>query len=523
MASTPGRCCPRPCSDVQLLFFMRNFSGYFRQFEPALRELLARGHEVHVVRDRKDEMRGEEWAESLQADHPAFTWGKGPHPRTDSWMDLKRQVRLTSDYLHFLQPEYEHTRELVRRARRRAPSSVVAIMDDPASRWRRPATMRRVVRVLRCVDRAVPSPRGMRTFIREHEPDIVLLAPHLMPGSPQQEVLRAAQDAGVRTALCVASWDNLSSKQLIRVVPDIVTVWNETQKREALDIHGLPEDRIAVTGAQVYDPWFTWWPREREAFCARVGLAEDRPYVLYVAGALFPAEITEAQFVVERWLPALRASEKPELRNLAVLIRPHPKRFAEWPEAGFTGLGAVEIWPQEGRMPVDGEARADFFDSIHHSAGVFGINTSAMIEAGVIGKRVHTLLVPEFEGSQHGTLHFRYLTDGGLLVEAQDMDEHLAQLAVSVGAGGDAPDANRPFVEAFVRPAGIGRAASAIFADTIEAVAARGPAQPDRKTPAEHAMRFALEPLRLGFRSWAVTRDHRKRRRRRAGNAAIAR
>lgn len=507
---------------MRVLFFMRNFSGYFRQFEPALRELLERGHQVHVVRDRKDEMRGEQWAEALQADHPAFTWSKALHPRTDSWSDLKRQVRLTTDYLYFLQPEYEQSTELVRRARRRAPDRIVRLMDSPDARLRRPAAVHLITRVLRAIESATPSSRALRRFIRGHQPDVVLLTPHLMPGSPQQEVLRAAMDAGFRTGLCVASWDNLSSKQLIRVVPDVVTVWNETQKREALDIHGLPPGCVTMTGAQVYDPWFDWQPRSRESFCARVGLPADRPYLLYAAGALFPASITEAQFVVERWLPALRASEHAQLREAAVLVRPHPKRFEEWSAAEFDGFGPLALWPREGRMPVDEAARADFYDSIYHSAGVFGVNTSAMIEAGIVGKRVHTLLVPEFEGSQHGTLHFRYLTEagGGLLVEALDLDQHLDQLADSVRAGGAAPDANREFVEAFVRPQGIDQPAASVFADTIERVAALGPARPARKPLRHRALRVALEPVRLGFRHWGATRLRRNRRRRKAARAA---
>lgn len=493
---------------MRVLFFMRNFSGYFRQFEPALRELLERGHEVHVARDRSDEMRGEQWAASLQAEHPAFTWGQAPAPQSDNWSNFKRQIRLTSDYLDFLRPEYDQSSELVRRAVRRAPDRVVEALGDPASRWRRPATLRRVAGAIRLVDDASPSPSTIRSFIRERRPDLVLLTPHLMPGSPQQETLRAAREVGVRTGLCVASWDNLSSKQLIRVVPDVVTVWNEVQKREALEIHGLPEDRVAITGAQVYDPWFDWPPRDRAAFCSRVGLHAERPYILYVGGALFPADLTEAEFLIERWLPALRASGRPELRDVAVLVRPHPKRFKEWSAVSFEGLGEVALWPQEGRMPVDEEARADFFDSIHHSAAVFGINTSAMIEAGIVGKRVHTLLVPEFEGSQHGTLHFRFLTDGGLLTESREMDELLSRLAESVAAGGDAPDGNRPFVEAFVRPRGIDRPAAVVFADTLEAVVGRGPVAPVPRTARQRGVRIALEPVGLGFR---VAARHRAR------------
>ncbi len=56
--------------------------------------------------------------------------------------------------------------------------------------------------------------------------------------------------------LCVWSWDHLSSKALIRVVPDKVMVWNTTQRDEAQRFHGVPADRVLVTGAQCFDQWF---------------------------------------------------------------------------------------------------------------------------------------------------------------------------------------------------------------------------------------------------------------------------
>jgi hypothetical protein len=504
---------------MRAVLFMHSFSGYFRQFEPALRELLQRGHEVHVVRDREDTMRGESWAQSLQAEFPHFTWTEAPPPHSDSWFALKRHVRLVSDYLYFLRPEYGQSIELVRRARKRTPRRVRHLLDDPHSRWRRPANLRRASRILSIVDGAMPPSPVLREFIREQSPDVVLLTPHLMPGSIQQDALRSALEVRVPTAMCIASWDNLSSKQLIRVVPDVVTVWNETQRAEASSIHGLPPDRVVATGAQAYDPWFRWQARSREEFCARVGLPADRPYVLYVGGALFRADITEAEFVIERWLPALRTSDHPELRDAAVLIRPHPKRFGEWSAVELGGLDAVSLWPQEGRMPVDADARADFYDSIHHSAGVFGLNTSAMIEAGVVGKRVHTLLVPEFEGSQHGTLHFRYLTGvgGGLLREASSFAEHFDQLAESVRAGGAAVDGNRRFIEAFVRPHGIEVAAAAVFADAIEQLATRVPLERPGPSSAQLVLRAALAPASAGLRLSRARRLARKRRR--AGTA----
>ena len=86
-----------------------------------------------------------------------------------------------------------------------------------------------------------------------------------------------------------------------------------------------------------------------------------------------------------------------------------------------------------------------------------GINTSAFIEAAVVGKPVFTVLEPEIsENNQEGTLHLQYLLDEatGVLRAARSLEEHVPQLAAALtGHGGGDPKAAR-FVDGFVRPFG---------------------------------------------------------------------
>ncbi len=478
---------------VRVLFFMVNFAGYFRNFEPALRGLLERGYEVHIALEHKDRVGGTAWAEALRHEHPGLSWSATPGLKLDEFYSLMRTVRLARDYLQVLRPEFGAAPELVRRARRRTPDFVARLSELPVLRTQ--AGLRWMGRLAEAVEQAIPTSARIDRYIAQHDPDVVLLTPNLMPGSVQSWTITSAQALGLPTAVCVASWDNLSSKQLLRVRPDVVTVWNETQKREAIELHGVPEDRIAVTGAQVYDPWFDWRPRPRDAFCERIGLPHDRPFVLYVAGALFPAAITEPEWVAA-WLQALRSSADPVLRDLSVVIRPHPKRTHEWEAIDLEAWENVLLWPRQGEMPVAKDARADFFDSIFHSAGVVGINTSAMIEAGIVGRRVHTVLVPEFTGSQRGTFHFHYLTDvaGGLLQVANDMEELVAQLRESIAAGGGTQEDNREFLEAFVRPHGLDRPAAEVFAEVVAGLVARG------RGPASPPPPIAIRALRTGLK-----------------------
>ena len=60
-----------------------------------------------------------------------------------------------------------------------------------------------------------------------------------------------------------------------------------------------------------------------------------------------------------------------------------------------------------------------------------GLNTSAMIEAAIVGRPVLTVLLPEFRDNQEGTVHFHYLLDGpeALLRASRSMQEHARELA----------------------------------------------------------------------------------------------
>jgi hypothetical protein len=491
---------------MRIAFFMQNFAGYFRNFEPVMRSLLERGHEVHVALEREGGMDGKAWAESMRAEFPALSWSLTPGLKLDDWYLLMRELRLARDYAQALRPEFHAAPELVARARKRASPWATRLLEMPVIGS--DPGRRAVTGVLDRVEALVPPSAALDTYIADLEPDVVLLTPHLMPGSLHTWTLKSAEAVGVRTAICVASWDNLSSKQLIHVRPDIVTVWNETQRDEAVELHGLDPQSVVVTGAQVYDQWFDWPATPREDFCGRVGLSPDRPYLLYAAGALFPAETTEAEFVT-RWIHALRASGRPGIADIQILIRPHPKRMYEWDDIDLSSYEDVAIWPQgEGRMPVAQEDKTDFHDSIFHSATVVGINTSAMIEAGIIGRRVHTILMPEFQGSQGGTFHFRYLTEvgGGLLRVAEDLDGHFAQLEESVASGPGSREDHRSFIEAFVRPQGMERPSTPIFVDAVEALARLPRPEPVVPGPLLSAARRVLRPLVIRASALSVRR-----------------
>jgi len=454
---------------VRILFLVRHYM-YVRYFDSVVVELASRGHTVHISADKFELVGGQRLVERLSDEHPNITAGWTPGREPGGWRELGRPLKLSLDYLRFLDPRYAATPVLRARAGARAPRLLRILLRVPG--LRSAPGLRLVGGGLRLLERGIPRSPGLDRFIRDQQPDVVLITPLVELGMPQLDHLLSAQAAGIPSVLCVGSWDHLSSKAILRVAPDLVTVWNETQRSEAVELHGLSPDRVVVTGAQCFDKWFDRRPaRSREAFLNHVGLPSGGPYLLYVCSSLFRGTGNEPRFV-ERWVQRIRASDDPRLRDIPILVRPHPQRLEEWGSLDLSGYRDVVLY---GEHPIDEESQNDYFDALFHSQAVVGVNTSAFIEAAIAGRPVYTVLLPELSASnQEGTIHFHYLLDPdhGLLYAARTMEEHEAQLADAVMRP-HAPDPrSQRFVELFVRPIGLGEAATPRFADAIEQVAA---------------------------------------------------
>jgi hypothetical protein len=261
-------------------------------------------------------------------------------------------------------------------------------------------------------------------------------------------------------------------------------------------MHWIPRERIVLTGAQRFDDWFDREPAgTREEFTRKVGLDAAQPFVLYLCSSPFIAP-DEVGFV-RRWAGAIRSSTSPALRQAGLLVRPHPQNGLQWQGVDLAEVGNAAVWPPNGTQPDAGEARADYFDSLYHSAGIVGINTSGLIEAGIVGKSVLTVLDPDFSGTQAGTLHFQYLRweNGGLLRVAGDLDEHLLQLERALEQGADDSRQVASFVERFCRPHGLDQAAAPLVAAGIEELGRLGALPRDRPGPGTIARRVALYPV----------------------------
>jgi hypothetical protein len=494
---------------LRILFVVQH--GALLRFALLIPAIAGRGHEIHIAFPPGGDWRGSEASDppqrtldllaELQERFPgSIEYGPVPDRAKDGWSDTAWLVRGLADLAHNANPRYKRASVLRKRTRQRVLGRMekrkefepigraLAVRVGSRLAKRTDADLsRKVLGVTAALEDAVPSRPEIDQFVREAAPDVVVVTGTFRHVSSEVELLKSARALGIPAGIFVTSWDNLTNKGSLKFVPERVFVWNEVQARDAVELHRIPRDRVVLTGAHVFDEWFERRPtRTREELLGQLGLDPTQPYLVYLCSSGNIGRDEEPQFV-QRWVDAIRSAGDERLRRMNLVVRPHPNvPNPPTPE----GHENVVVWPPAGAYPVASEARDDFFDTLFHSAAVVGMNTTAMIEAAILGKSVLTVLVPDF--AQETTLHFHYLLseNGGFLHVASGLDEHLRQLSGVLDDDELGAARRRAFVESFVRPRGLDRPAAPTGAEAIEELASL-PAR-SRPKPGTYLLRGLL-------------------------------
>lgn len=468
------------------ILFVLNRMAHVRHFDRAVRLLADRGHEICLASQDDDlDLRG------VLAGQPTIAATQAARNRRDDWTAAATMIRRTRDYIRYLHPRYASANLLRNRAFEKMVGSISDGAETLGAEWselfrRIPKPeQKRVDTLLAKLETAIPCDPDIHAFITAQRPDAIVLSPMVGIGFTQADFVKSARALRIPSGMLVFSWDNLSNKGLIHEMPDRMFVWNDTQAQEARKLHKYPAGHIVVTGAPRFDAFFEMRPlTSREEFCQLAGLDVNAPIVTYLCSSKFVAAHERA--FVDRWIAELRQSTDPALAGCSVIVRPHPAGGEGWHGQDRTDLR----WPSVGEKATVSKLATDartvvmsspmqnadrvLYDTISHSTAIVGLNTSAEIEAAIVGRPVFTIVDPG-AGGQQGTLHFQYLLreNGGHVELARDFDQHRLQLSDAL-AGRFSRAAIEGFVRRFVRPRGLNLEVAPIVADAIESLARRG-------------------------------------------------
>ena len=320
--------------------------------------------------------------------------------------------------------------------------------------------------ILRFIEHCVPPDSSILEDIRRWAPDAVVCSPvNFRQSSADLEYMKAAKALGIPTAVPVISWDNLTTKGIFHVIPDVVLVWNKEQQEEAWTHHGISKEHTAIMGAPFFDKWFSIDApqKTKEEVLRCFGLPADAGYLVYLGSSDNIAE--NELWLIEKLRSTLDAAPDPDVKKIHIIVRPHPAHFKIYET--FT-MPSVTVWPKKGKMPKTDEALSDFHEMLFYSVAAVGINTSAMIDAIIAGKPVVSVVEEKYTKTQMQAQHYRHLLSSNAMELSHSSDEFLNILARLMRGEDRTKDARKKFVENFVRPRGLDALAGNMAAFEIE-------------------------------------------------------
>ena len=134
--------------------------------------------------------------------------------------------------------------------------------------------------IIRWLDWHFVSESFFSSYFDKYQPDLVFLA-HLF-GGVEIAMLREAKHRGVTTVGLINSWDKITARAMVRLLPDWLVVHNNLIKDDAIKYVDMAGEKIVTVGVPHFDYYFKEKRTPADQFYQKWGLSRDKKIILYL-------------------------------------------------------------------------------------------------------------------------------------------------------------------------------------------------------------------------------------------------
>ena len=450
------------------VLLVTQYAAHFHYFKSIIKTLCGKGYQVELLL-LKGKHNKPEYLEAIAAfkkQFESFNYGWARARSRGLWRKVLFLSRDIQNYRRYLlvQMETPHYRERIRKT---LPNWLQYFSNFSLFKIFLKSNF--CGNVLKTLENITPPWREIVEDIKKKEPDILIATPVNMRRGEEAcdlEYLKAAGKMGLPTFVPIVSWDNLTTKGNFHVLPDLFFVWNQLQKSEAKKFHQIPDEKIKIMGAMLFDGWFSDYKPSltREEFCRKYNLDPAKPYLLYLGSTTNIAPD-------ESWIPLklremLDQAQDESLREIQIVIRPHPSNYQIYKKISKKGIWMI---PEEGRLPDMPDDSQLFYDTVFYTlAAIDGVNTSAVIDAVIMGKPGMVIVTDEYKNTQGGTEYFQNLLAEGFLANVSLGSDFLEEVRKLLQGEDHKKEARGRFVRNYICPRGLNTSAGDAALEEIE-------------------------------------------------------
>ncbi len=232
-----------------------------------------------------------------------------------------------------------------------------------------------------CSDR-----RTLKSYFDIYNPDYLFASDAF--GEIEIWFMKEARSRKIPIMAMVRSWDNTTTKGILRIIPDAVVVNSKSTKKELTDMHDVPENIITVAGLPQFDTWLSGPTQSREDFFELIGADLGKKLILFApAGAVLSDTDWQLCDILSK---ALR--ENKFIEPVQFLVRNHPQhpanleKFKKDPAFIIENPGHLTTAGDRKNVELRPEDNNHLRNSVYYSDVVMYIATSLGLDAAVFNK-----------------------------------------------------------------------------------------------------------------------------------------
>ena len=172
--------------------------------------------------------------------------------------------------------------------------------------------------LIRKADSAFSPNYFLKSYINFYKPDYFIITDVFSDIEPL--FIQAAKKRKIFNIGMVRSWDNTTTKGLMRALPDNLIVNNEIIKKEAIYFHDIKTENIFVSGIPQFDLALRFFVVKRDDFFKKINVDINKKLILFApAGCMLSETDWQLCEILKQGI-----IEKKLSSNLHCLIRSHP-------------------------------------------------------------------------------------------------------------------------------------------------------------------------------------------------------
>jgi CDP-glycerol glycerophosphotransferase (TagB/SpsB family) len=187
----------------------------------------------------------------------------------------------------------------------------------------------------------------------------------------------------------VRSWDNTTTKGILRIIPEKIIVNSPLMKEELIKFHDCQSENVFVAGLPQFDSWLAGPKMAREKFFKQVGANPTKRLILFApAGAILSDTDWQICQILKE---AIQNGQLPS--NIQFLVRNHPHHPADLSKFNDDPSFIIENPGEKSGVKNDRtgadlspDDNAHLMHSIYFSDLVMYIATSLSLDATVFDK-----------------------------------------------------------------------------------------------------------------------------------------